>query len=34
MRVILGLTVNRQTAEKLTVNRQIRTFFTVNRQRS
>ena len=30
----MGLTVNRQMAEKLTVNRQKRNIFTVNRQMS
>ena len=28
----MGLTVNRQMAQKLTVNRQKRNIFTVNRQ--
>ena len=30
----MGLTVNRQMAEKLTVNHQKRNIFTVNRQMS
>ena len=30
----MGLTVNRQMAQKLTVNRQKRNIFTVNRQMS
>ena len=30
----MGLTVNRQLAQKLTVNRQKRNIFTVNRQMS
>ena len=34
LRVSMGLTVNRQMAEKLTVNRQKRNIFTVNRQMS
>ena len=34
MRVSMGLTVNRQMAQKLTVNRQKRNVFTVNRQMS
>ena len=33
-RVSMGLTVNRQMAQKLTVNRQKRNIFTVNRQMS
>jgi len=34
IRVSMGLTVNRQMAQKLTVNRQKRNIFTVNRQMS
>ena len=34
LRVSMGLTVNRQMAQKLTVNRQKRNIFTVNRQMS